>query len=267
MLLAVDIGNTSISVGLFRKDTEKPQGDMLFCSKLSTDARKSADEYAVLLHSVFSVRGFSIKDVTSVIVGSVVPPMTDIIKSAVSSLLSVSIYVVGPGLKTGINIRTDDPAELGADIVANAVGALLHTEPPFVMVDVGTATSVFAVDEKRAIVGGCIAPGLKVSADALRLHASRLPSVSLTVPDSVIGKNTDDAVRAGILYGHAMMIDGMVHAISSALGFTDAKVVLTGGLSNSIKGLLKHKVLSLEGLTLEGLWGIYRYNERKTKKA
>ena len=163
MVLTVDIGNSSITVGLFCENAEKQDGELLCKSKYSTDTRKSADEYAALIYNTFTINSVRVEDIDAVIVASVVPQLTQVIRDAIAKIVNARIYLLGPGLKTGVNIRTDDPAELGADIVADAVGALDIAEAPCVIVDVGTATSVFAIDKNRSIVGGAISPGIRVS--------------------------------------------------------------------------------------------------------
>ncbi len=263
MILIADIGNSSITVGLFGINDENPSGKLLCKSKYSTDARKSSDEYAALIYNTLSINSMDTSAIEAVMLSSVVPQLTEIIKDALSKIARARIYLLGPGLKTGVNIRTEDPSELGSDIVANAVGALSLLAPPFVMVDIGTATSIFAVDRNRAIVGGCIAPGLRISLDSLKNSTSQLPAVSLNAPKSVIGKNTDNAIRAGLIAGHAMMIDGMVDSFADELGEAALGVVVTGGLANTVLPLIRHKTVFSEDLTLEGLFGIYKLNSKK----
>ena len=263
MILTADIGNSSITVGLFDVSEDKPDGELKCKSKYSTDARKSADEYAALIYNTFNINSVDASRIEAVMISSVVPQLTDVVKEALSRITDARVYVVGPGLRTGVNIRTDDPSELGSDIVANAVGALSVVKPPFVIVDVGTATSLFAVDKNRTIVGGCIAPGLRISLDSLKNSTSQLPAVSLSAPKEVIGKNTDSAIRAGLISGHAMMIDGMIDAFSRELGESELGVVITGGLAKSVLPIISHKTVYSEDLTLEGLFGIYKLNSKK----
>ena len=263
MVLTVDIGNSSITVGLFCQDAKKQDGELICKSKYSTDTRKSADEYAALIYNTFTINLICTEDIDAVVLASVVPQLTQVIKEALAKIVNARVYLLGPGLKTGVNIRTDDPAELGADIVANAVGALDIAEAPCIIIDVGTATSVFAIDKNRAIVGGAIAPGVRVSLDSLKNSTSQLPSVSLTAPKSILGKNTDNAMRAGLIFGHAFMIDGMINALATEMGEEDITVVVTGGLAHTILPCLKHKVIYSEDLTLLGLFKIYNNNPKK----
>ena len=264
MVLIADIGNSSITVGLFRTDAERSYEELICKSKYSTDTRKSADEYAALIYNALTINSVKAEDIEGVMISSVVPQLTYVIKEAISKLVKVRIYVLGPGLKTGINIRTDSPSELGSDIVANAVGALDLVKPPLVVIDVGTATSVFAVNKDRAIIGGAIAPGMRVSLDSLKNATSQLPFVSLDAPKRVIGKNTDDSMRAGLIFGHALMIDGMIDAFSSEMGEDALTAVVTGGLSSLVTPLLKHDIVYFEDLTLQGLLRIYKNNTKQS---
>ncbi len=257
MVFVVDIGNSSITVGLFDVDTG------LVCkSKYSTDTRKSADEYASLIYNTFALNSIDPVKVNTAVISSVVPTLTEVIRSAVMKVCKTRIYVLGPGLKTKVNISTDDPAELGADIVANAVGALGISEPPLVVTDVGTATSIFAINRNRSIIGCSIAPGIRISLDALKNSTSQLPSVSLSAPDGVVGKNTEDSMRSGLIFGHAMMIDGMIDAFAESMGERSVTAVITGGLAHTVLPLLKHKVIYSEDLTLDGLFGVYKINKK-----
>lgn len=262
MVLIADIGNSSITVGLFRTEAGGAYGELVFKSKYSTDTHKSADEYASLIYNALTINSVKAGDIDGVMVSSVVPQLTYVVKEAISKLVKTRIYLLGPGLKTGINIRTDDPSELGSDIVANAVGATELVKPPFVIIDVGTATSVFAVNSDSAIIGGAIAPGMRVSLDSLKNATSQLPFVSLDAPKNILGKNTDDAMKAGLVLGHAFMIDGMIDAISREMGESSLTAVITGGLASVLTPHLKHDVIYSEDLTLRGLLRIYKNNTK-----
>lgn len=262
MVLIADIGNSSITVGLFRANAERSHDSLIFKSKYSTDTHKSADEYAALIYNALSINSVCADDIDGVMISSVVPQLTYVIKEAISKLVKGRIYLLGPGLKTGINIRTDDPSQLGSDIVANSVGALDIVKPPFVVIDVGTATSVFAVNKDRAIIGGAIAPGMRVSLDSLKNATSQLPFVSLEAPKNIMGKNTNDSMRAGLVFGHALMIDGMIEAFAKEMGESSITSVITGGLASLIIPLLTHETICLEDLTLNGLLKIYKNNSK-----
>lgn len=262
MVLIADIGNSSITVGLFRVNAERSHDSLVCKSKYSTDTRKSADEYAALIYNALRINSVSAEDIDGVMISSVVPQLTHVIKEAFSKIVKGRIYLLGPGLKTGINIRTDDPSQLGSDIVANAVGALDIVKPPFVVIDVGTATSVFAVNKDRAIIGGAIAPGMRVSLDSLKNATSQLPFVSLEAPKNIMGKNTNDCMRAGLVFGHALMIDGMIEAFAKEMGERSITSVITGGLASLLTPLLTHETVYSEDLTLNGLLKIYKNNSK-----
>lgn len=269
MLLTVDIGNSSISVGVFPIEEKTSDGmnipKPLVCFKLSTETKKSADEYAIAFYSAFLLRGFSADCITAVMLSSVVPNLTDVIRNSIAQVTDAPTHFVGPGLKSGVNIRTEAPAELGADIVANAAAILARVNAPAIMIDVGTATSIFVIDENRTVIGGCIAPGLKIGLDALKDAASLLPTAALSLPGRLIGRNTDDAVRSGVINGHAMMLDGMIAAMRQELQ-TSAAVVITGGLAPIVMPAMKETVQYAEYLTLEGLYCIYSLNACKLNR-
>jgi type III pantothenate kinase len=208
------------------------------------------------------LQSFDVSTIRAVMIASVVPNLTDVIRQGLSRFTQAPVFLVGPGLKSGVNIRTDSPSELGADIVANAVGAMIRVQSPIILVDVGTATSVFSIDSHKTILGGCIAPGLKIGLDALKEATSLLPKASLTLPEQLIGKNTDDAVRSGVIYGHAMMLDGMIQAFSNQLG-EHSSVIMTGGFAKILIPIMQHTVVYAEHLTLEGLYQIYLLNSVK----
>ena len=269
MLLAMDIGNSSISIGVFHMNVETQDKDCVvtpeICFKLSTDVNRSADEYAFCLQSAFCLYGCDVGTIHAVMLATVVPNLTDVIRQGLLRITKAPVFLVGPGLKSGVNIRTDSPSELGADIVANAVGALSRVSSPIILVDAGTATSVFAIDAHKTILGGCIAPGLKIGLEALKEATSLLPTASLTLPENLIGKNTDDAVRSGVIRGHAMMLDGMIHAFSEQLGEKSA-VIMTGGFAKVLLPAMQHTVQYAEHLTLEGIYRIYLLNSHKIHK-
>ncbi|MGM9683653.1 MAG: type III pantothenate kinase [Eubacteriales bacterium] len=263
MLLAVDIGNSSISVALFDVSGENADGELVFVSKISSDMRRTSDEFAGLILNIFAVNGKDPSEVTSAILSSVVPQLTDVVKCALGKLTGVRIYVLGPGMKTGLNIRTDSPSELGSDIVANAVYVISKLTLPAIIVDAGTATSVFAVGADRTVLGGCIIPGLRKSLDALKESTAQLPYVSLSVPDRAIGKNTADSMRAGLVLGHAMAVDGMIERFKKEMNVSEATVVLSGGCAQYLMGVCEHTMMYEPYLTLKGLCIIRRLAEKK----
>jgi len=264
MLLAMDIGNSSIRVGVFRTASQAEDTNTLpeACFKLSTDARRSADEYAFYLRAGFELHAVDMEECCAVMLCSVVPDLTEVLRQSVHKLTDAPIYTVGPGLKCGVNIRTEDPSELGADIVANAAGALAQCDAPLILIDMGTATSVFVVDGQKTILGGCIAPGIKIGLNALKDATSLLPAAALEQPAELVGKNTEDAVRSGVVLGHAMMLDGMIDAYRTQLG-EQSRVVMTGGLARIVMPAMRHAVAYEENLTLIGLYRIFLLNRKR----
>lgn len=255
MLLAVDIGNSSIDIGVFAEDDS-----LIMKSKISTDRAKSADEYAVLFQGIFLLNGVDTKNITGSILSSVVPPITIAVSSAIRSLFGIRTLEVGPGIKTGLNIKIDSQTELGADIVANAVSALGSDDGPLMIIDFGTATTITVIDAKNTLTGVIIAPGVRVSLDALSMQASELPDVSIAMPKRLIGKNSRESMNSGVLNGHALMMDGFFRKISDELLTDDLHVIATGGLADTILPLCETSIRYVPDLTLEGLRILYYKN-------
>ncbi|MBP7148011.1 MAG: type III pantothenate kinase [Acidobacteria bacterium] len=250
MLLVVDIGNTNIAAGLY-------EGERLVDSwRLSSRRDTTADESVVILRSLL---GDAAGRVRGGIVGSVVPQLTRQILDAVQRVAGIAALEVAPGIRTGLKIRTDIPQEVGADRIVNAVAAHHRHGGPAVVVDLGTATTLDVVTADCDYLGGIICPGPQLGAEALALRTARLPRVDLTLPPRVIGRNTMDSVRSGLMYGHAAMVDGLVERIEKELG-QPAKVILTGGLAGTIAPQLRHAHAIEPDLTLEGLRLIYTRN-------
>lgn len=256
MILAIDIGNSNIVIGLF-------DGTDNLCNviRLSTNKKGTADEYASLFKNTLDIHSVEISKIKGSIISSVVPPLTKNIESAVKMLISKDPIIVDPGIKTGIDIRIDNPAQLGSDIVANAVGALKLYEKPIIICDMGTATTLSIIDKNSRMLGGIIYPGVRTSLDALSNNAAQLPHISIQIPDKVIGTNTIDSMRSGIVHGTASMLDGMIERMEEELGET-ATVVVTGGLAESICKKTKHKVIYDATLQLKGLYYIYIMNSK-----
>lgn len=269
MLLAIDLGNTNIHVGLFRDGTSLPQSEF----GLGTDERRSADEYALTLSALIERCGCDIAQIDGVIVASVVPTMTGKVLSAVKKLTTAPVTTVGPGVKTGFSIRLSDPSELGADLAANAVGAIASVGAPCVIVDLGTATVVSAVTREDgsapAFVGASILPGVRMSFDALG-DTGLLPDVPAGTSQApraglpVVGKNTPDAMRSGVIRGQALAVDGLVSLYKRTLSLGEtAPVVVTGGCTEELLPLLPKEYVHLPFLTLTGLMEMWRLNEKK----
>lgn len=253
MILAVDIGNTNIVIGCM--DGEK----VCFVERVSTNQANTELEYVVEFRALFDLYRIGVEDITGSIISSVVPPLNNIVKSALEKLFHNAPLLVGPGLKTGLNILMDNPAQLGSDLVVNAVAGLHYYGAPIIMIDMGTATTISVVDGKKNYIGGMILPGVKVSLDSLVNRTSQLPRISLEPPKKVIGRNTIDCMKSGIVMGQAACLDGMIERIYDELGY-EAPVVATGGLAGSIVPHCKRKIVCDNELTLKGLGLIYRRN-------
>ena len=202
-------------------------------ARLATDALKTSDQYCMDLKNLLSLYEIERASVTGVIISSVVPPVLNSVRTAVMKLTGKKPLVVGPGIKTGLNILLDNPASVGSDLVVGAVAALHEYEPPLIMIDMGTATTIAVVDKNGAYIGGSICTGVKVATEALAGRAAQLPGISLDMPKKAIGRNTIDAMRSGIMLGNACMIDGMIERIEEELG-QKATVVATGGIARFI---------------------------------
>lgn len=258
MLLAFDIGNTNIVIGLFQEDTLASHW------RITSDRQKTYDEYGLLLDQLFQSCGLKRSDVDDVIISSVVPNLTDVFRTMCERYFQTAPLVVGNGLKTGMSIRYDNPKEIGADRIVNAVAAIEQYGAPLIILDFGTATTFCVVNDKKEYLGGAIAPGIGISLNALVEKTAQLPKVEMTVPDKVIGKTTVSAIQSGLLYGYCGLVDGMVHRIAAELGYAeqDIIVVATGGLAEVIHAHSEtiHQVDQM--LTLKGLLTIYKRNEK-----
>lgn len=256
MLLAIDVGNSNTSVGLFGKD-----GTLQFLASLDTDSRKTADQISIDLMNLFKLYDYDYKKVTGAILCSVVPPLNFMMQKALTRLLGKPPMVVGPGVKTGLNLRLTVQTQVGADIVANAVAALEKFQPPIVTIDMGTATTIGVISEGRTYEGGLLLPGVNVSLEALSHRAAQLPDISLQHPKSLIGKNTEDCMRSGIVYGTAGMLDGIIDRIREQFAGKELSVVATGGNAPVIVRYCRNRIVYDKYLLMEGLWTIYQKNK------
>lgn len=256
MLLAIDIGNTNVVIGGIEN------GNIVFMARVITDRTKTEDEYAIQLKSILELHNIDVGRIEGSIIASVVPPTLNSIKMAVTMLTGSVPKVVGPGLKTGINILMDNPASVGADRITGAVAALKDYKPPIIIIDMGTSTTIEVVDKNKNYIGGMIMPGINISLTALSGVCAQLPAISLEEPKHIVGKNTIDSMRSGIVYGTAAMLDGCVDRIERELGFEkgEASVVLTGGLGKYIAKHCTREMVYAEDLVLKGLDIIYRKN-------
>lgn len=254
MILAIDMGNTNIVIGCI--DDEKTY----FVERLSTDKSKTALEYAVGFKTVLELYSINIEKIDGAILSSVVPPLNRVIVEAVEKIIGKTPYVVGPGLKTGLNIKMDNPKTVGSDLIVDAVAGIKEYGAPLIIIDMGTATTMSVVDKDANYIGGIIAPGVRLSMEALASNAAQLYRVSLESPNKVIGKNTIDCMRSGLLLGTACTIDGMIDRIEEELGYKTT-VVATGGLSKVVIPLCKHDIIVEDDLLLKGLNIIYDKNK------
>ena len=256
MLLAVNVGNTETSLGVFR------DGELAWRWRMATAPERTADELAVLFGGFLEHQGLSFdRHVTGVVVSSVVPTATEALREMVRRYFGFPAVVVEAGVKTGIPVKVDNPREVGADRVVNALAAFTKYGGPCIAVDVGTATTFDAVSEAGEYVGGAIAPGIRISARALYEQTARLVLVELTAPRSVVGKNTVEALQSGLVYGHAAMIDGVVERMAKELG--SPTVVLTGGLAPVVLPECRSIDHHEPWLTLEGLRVIFEKNTER----
>ncbi len=255
MLLTADVGNTNIKFGLFEGD------ELKFKLRISTDTRKTSDEIAVELFTFFQIYHIDNKAIDAAIISSVVPKITQPLRDAIEVSTGVRSLVVGPGLKTGIELRIDRPETLGGDIVCGCVGALEKYGGPLLMIFMGTATVIGYVDSNNAYRGGAIAPGVGISLDALTNNGALLPAVDLRAPKSAIRTNTVECIRSGVMFGTACMLDGMLDKFLAEAG-EDCKIIATGGLAPQMIKNCSHEILFDENIILEGLKSIYKRNRK-----
>ena len=253
MILSIDIGNSNINIGAYC------DGGLLFLTHIVSEAGKTEGEYAVLLHHILHLHRLSEQNLKGAVISSVVPQLSPVLKAAVQLTSPVPVMQIGPGVKTGLNIRIDNPAQLGADFVAAAVGAFEKYPLPVIIVDFGTATKISIVDRSRSFIGGSIMPGVRVSLDALSNRAAQLPHISLEPPAPVIGTNTIDCMKSGVLLGNASMIDGMIERYEEKAG-PAASIVATGESVDAVAPFCRHKLLVDKTLRLDGLYAVWKKN-------
>ena len=235
---------------------------ILFIERLSTNQNQTTLEYTILIKNILELNGLSHHSFEGGIISSVVPSVTHTVQDAMSRLTGKPVMVVGPGIRTGLKILLDNPAQLGSDRVADAVAAIHDYPCPLIVVDMGTATTISVVDRNKNFLGGMIIPGLRVSLDSLTMRTSQLPKISLDPPKRVIGSNTIDCMRSGIIYSTASSIDGTIERIEEELGET-CTIISTGGLAKTIIPYCKRKILIDDRLLLKGLMIIYNKNASK----
>ncbi|MDE6149771.1 MAG: type III pantothenate kinase [Ruminococcus sp.] len=254
MVLAVDIGNSNIVLGCF--EDEK----ILFTERLSTNLQATTLEYTIMIKNILELNGFNDCSFQGGIISSVVPSVTLAVKAAMERLTDHRVMVVGPGIKTGLKILLDNPAQLGSDRVADAVAAINDYPAPIIIVDMGTATTISVIDRDKNFLGGMILPGLRASLDSLTNRTSQLPNISLVPPKKIIGSNTIDCMKSGVINGTASSIDGIIDRIEDELG-EKCTVISTGGVSQTIIPFCKKDIILDDQLLLKGLMIIYNKNK------
>ena len=255
MILAIDIGNTNIMLGCV--DQER----IVFEARINTDRLKTSDQYCIDLKMILEVYRVPEKEIEGCIISSVVPQVLNSMQTAVRKLIGKKALVVGPGLKTGLNILLDNPSQMGADLVVADVAALREHKPPMIVIDMGTATTMSVLDASGAHIGGCVCPGVKLSMDALTSHTSLLPGIQLDQPKRAVGRNTTDCMRSGIMLGTACMLDGMIQRFEEELG-QKCTIIATGGIAKFIVPLCRREMIYDKDLIIKGLAALYRENRR-----
>ena len=269
MLLAFDVGNTNIVLGVFK------DGEMVTNWRLETDNRKSADEYGMVIHQLFQYENLDVNEVEDVIISTVVPSILYTLQHLSQKYFDTRAIVIGPGIKTGLVVKYDNPKQVGADRIVNTVAAHAKYGGPLIVIDLGTATTFCAITAKAEYIGGTIAPGLKISSDALFEKTAKLPKVELEEPGSVICRNTINSMQSGLVYGHMGLVEFIVKKMKRELAEyckgeiseEDIKVIATGGLATLVNSGVDCIDYVDKLLTLEGLEMIYRKNKKSKRHA
>lgn len=254
MILAIDIGNTNIVFGCFEGE------NILFRERAATSQRSTPLEYAATILTALNLHGVKSEGIKGAIISSVVPSVTATMKLAIEKLSVEKVMIVGPGIRTGVSIMIDNPAQLGSDLVVAAAASIKEYPVPQIIIDLGTATTFSVIDGKKDFLGGIIMTGMAVSADALTNKTAQLPKVAFEPPKKVIGSNTIDSIKSGIMFGTASSIDGMIDRIEEELG-EKCTVITTGGLAGTVVPLCRHKITIDDDLLLKGLLIIYEKNK------
>lgn len=255
MILVVDVGNSNVVLGGVRGD------EIVFEARVRTDSTKTSDEYCIDLKNILDIYGVDVKQVEGAIIASVVPQVVNTFQTAIRKLTGQKALVVGPGLKTGLNIAIENPAQTGADLVVGCVAALKEHTAPLIVIDMGTATTIVVLDKNGALVGGSISPGVKISLDALTERTALLPGLQLDQPKKAIGRNTIDCMRSGIMLGAACMIDGLIDRMEEELGYKTT-VIATGGIARFVVPMCRREIIYDKDLLVKGLANLYRDNKR-----
>ncbi len=255
MILAVDIGNTNIVVGCCA------DGRILFSERVSTNHTATELEYAALLKTITDLHGLRTGRIDGAIISSVAPSVTTVMKRAITKITGADAMVIGPGIKTGLSIKIDNPAQLGSDLVVDAVAGIHEYGAPLIIIDMGTATTFSVIDSNKNYLGGIIMPGIGISLNAMVSNASQLPKIGFDKPKRLIGTNTVECMKSGVMYGSAAQIDGVIERVHDEIGAADT--VATGGLAGAVVPLCKSKIALDDDLMLKGLMLIYDKNRRQ----
>jgi len=259
MILTIDVGNTNVVLGCVE------DGVVVSRSRLATNTSDLPNDYAMKMRQSFAFDSIDYHEFEGAILSSVVPQVNRAIRSAVRKLTGLECIIVGAGIKTGVNVKIDDPGTLAGDLITGTVGALSMYKPPIIIVDMGTATTIVAVDKDGAYIGGAIVPGVNLSFEALSQGTSLLPNISIEAPRKCIATNTVDSMKSGAVFGTAAMIDGMIERMEAELG-QPATVIATGGLSGGIIPYCKHEIKHEPDLLLKGLAILYQKNAKPKKQ-
>lgn len=252
MIFAIDVGNTNIVIGCCKDD------EILFRERVSTNHTATSLEYAAIFKTAFEMHGIGTSEITGSIISSVVPAVTRNVKAAAENLTGTKAIVVGPGIKTGLSIKIDNPAQLGSDLVVDAVAGIKNYPVPLIIIDMGTATTISVIDKNSDYTGGMIIPGVSISHDSLVSRTSQLRKVALEPPKKLIGTETVECLKSGMIYGNAGALDGIIDRVREEIG--ECTVVATGGLAGTIIPFCKNKIILDDDLLLKGLKVIYEKN-------
>lgn len=257
MIAVIDIGNTNIVLGCMRDKK------VLFTARFNSDSAKTEDEYAVLIYDALALKGISASNIEGAIISSVVPQLRATLAAAFYKLTGKKALAVGAGVKTGLNILVDNPAQVGSDLIVGAVAAIERYPTPSIVFDLGTATTLVAIDRNGGFAGYMIIPGLRSSVEGLARGTSQLPHISLEPPSFLLGKNTVEAMRAGAIYSNAAMLDGLIDRVEDSFFGERATTIATGGLARSVTRHCRRKITCDDDLLLYGLYSLYFKNQRK----
>ena len=255
MILALDIGNTNVVLGCIA------DGKILFTERMATDSGKTELDYAISLKMVLELREIKVSEITGAIIGSVVPPVTSLMREAIRKVTGQEALVVNVDMNIGLEVLMDNPSSVGTDLIVGAVAGINRYPVPLILIDMGTATTIGVISEGRTYEGGMLLPGVNVSLEALSRRAAQLPAISLQHPKVLIGKTTEDCMRSGIVYGTAGMLDGVIDRIREQFSGRTLSVVATGGNAPVIVKYCRNKIVYDKYLLMDGLWAIYQKNK------